>query len=116
MLTWVVYEQPHVRPKKAERGAPTQQRHQRLFDTQGGYRIDGCGAACRDDAGYQSAESERQYRATEYQRVPAFDVVELCGDQARAADGDWNADEQPDQHLNEGSAQHHADDLATVGA
>ena len=70
----------------------------------------------RDDAGEQGAESKGEDRDGKDERVPSLDLVELVGDQARAADGDGNADGEPDEDLQEGSAQNKADDIAAICA
>ena len=50
------------------------------------------------------------------QGIPALDLVELRSDESGAPDGDGNADEQPDEDLQEGSAKDQANDAAAVCA
>src|SRR3984885_1047915 len=86
-----------------------------LFHAECLYRVDGCSALRRDDAGNKGAESKGEDRYGKDERVPSLDLIELVGDQARAANGDRNADGEPDDDLQESIVQNKADDIAAIG-
>ena len=67
-----------------------------------------------DDAGDERADGERDDGGGEDDRVPSFDLVELRGDEARAADRCWYADQQSDEDLQEGSAEDETDDACAI--
>ena len=85
-----------------------------LFHAQCLYRVDGCSALRRDNAGSKGAESKGEDRHGKHDRVPSFDLIELVGDQPRAANGDRNADGEPDEDLQESIVQNKTDDIAAI--
>src|ERR1700678_4397899 len=85
-----------------------------LFHAECLYRVDGCSALRRDNAGSKGAESKGEDRHGKDERVPSLHLIELVGDQARAANGDRNADGEPDGDVRESIVQNKADDIAAI--
>ncbi len=63
------------------------------FRPQGLHRIDGSSSSRWNDASEKGASRQRDDRSSEDQGVPSFDLVQLGGDQAGAANGHRNTND-----------------------
>ena len=69
-----------------------------------------------DNAGEKRADSERGNGSGKDHRIPALNVIKLSGDQTGASDRGRNADEKPDEDLQECSPQNQSNHIASVCA
>src|ERR1700728_1235158 len=88
----------------------------RLFHAQSFHWIDRGRFLRRDDAGKHGRESKREYTSKKDQWIPTTDLIQLGGNQAGTSNRSRNTDQQPNENLQEGSAENKLDNIVAVRA